>query len=44
LAAVAIGYVADRVDINTALVVVGATSAALSLISLIRFKDVRALD
>ncbi len=44
LAAVAIGYVADQVNINTALIAVGATSAAISLISLIRFKDVRALD
>ena len=44
LAAVAIGYVADQVDINSALVVVGAAAAALSLISLVRFKDVRALD
>lgn len=44
LAAVGIGYIADRVDINTALITAGTAAAVLSLLALVRFKDVRELD
>lgn len=44
LAAVGIGYAADRVDINTALTVVGAAASVVGFIALLRFKDVRELD
>jgi len=44
LAAVGIGYFAELVDINTALMVVGGASVLLSLAALIAFKDVRVLD
>jgi len=44
LAAVGIGYIADRVDINTALITVGTAAAVLSLLALVRFKEIRELD
>jgi len=44
LAAVGIGYLAELVDINTALMAVGGGSVLLSLAALIWFKDVRILD
>ena len=44
LAAVAIGVVADRVDINTALTGVGVIALALGISFAVRFKDIWSLD
>jgi predicted MFS family arabinose efflux permease len=44
LAAVAIGVVADRVDINTALTGVGIIALALGISFAVRFKDIWSLD
>jgi hypothetical protein len=41
---VGIGYIAERVDINTALITVGTAAAVLSLLALVRFKEIRELD
>ena len=44
LAAVAIGYTADKMDINTALIGVGIFALVLSIFFAIRFRDIRSLD
>ena len=44
LAAVAIGYTADKMDINTALIGVGIVALVLSIFFAIRFRDIRSLD
>lgn len=44
LAAVGIGFFADRVDINTALIGVGIGAVALSIFFGVRFRDIRSLD
>jgi sugar phosphate permease len=44
LTAVAIGYTADKMDINTALISVGILALVLSIFFAIRFRDIRSLD
>ena len=44
LAAVGIGYMADREDINTALIFVGTGALALGIFFATRFRDIRTLD
>ena len=44
LAAVFIGWMADRVDINFALTAVGVGAVSVATFCMIRFKDIRSLD
>ena len=44
LAAVGIGWMADRIDINFALTAVGVGAVIVSAFCMVRFKDIRSLD